>query len=74
MRFDVVTFQCVLLFAGLPCNADELSQSTVPVKNLILLIGDGMGPQQMGLLTTYANQAPKSKYKDKKTALEQAMD
>ena len=74
MRFNVVAFQCVLLFTGLPCGADELSQTTVPVKNLILLIGDGMGPQQMGLLTTYASQAPNSRYKDKKTAIEQAMD
>ncbi len=32
------------------------------VKNVILLIGDGMGPQQLGLLTEYARYAPHSIY------------
>ena len=39
------------------------------IKNVILMIGDGMGPQQVGLLETYANQAPHSIYKGNKTAL-----
>lgn len=39
------------------------------IKNVILMIGDGMGPQQVGLLETYANQAPDSIYKGKHTAL-----
>jgi len=43
------------------------------VKNLILLIGDGMGPQQIGLLTTYAHQARQSEYVGRETAIEQAM-
>ena len=29
-------------------------------KNVIIIIGDGMGPQQVGLLLTYARQAPHS--------------
>ena len=29
-----------------------------PVKNIILMIGDGMGPQQISLLLQYAKQAP----------------
>lgn len=33
------------------------------IKNVILMIGDGMGPQQVGLLETYANHAPNSIYK-----------
>lgn len=41
------------------------------IKNVILMIGDGMGPQQVGLLETYANQAPNSIYKGNKTALYQ---
>ncbi|MEG3696267.1 alkaline phosphatase, partial [Vibrio coralliirubri] len=41
------------------------------IKNVILMIGDGMGPQQVGLLETYANQAPNSIYKGNKTAIYQ---
>jgi alkaline phosphatase len=37
-------------------------------KNLILIIGDGMGPQQIGLLEAYARQAPRSVVKDRTTA------
>ncbi|WP_341663739.1 alkaline phosphatase [Vibrio sp.] len=39
------------------------------IKNVILMIGDGMGPQQVGLLETYANQAPHSIYKGQPTAI-----
>ncbi|MGM0559315.1 MAG: alkaline phosphatase, partial [Myxococcota bacterium] len=44
------------------------------VKNVILLIGDGMGPQQIGLLEEYAQHAPSSTYGDRQTALARAMD
>ncbi len=39
------------------------------VKNVILMIGDGMGPQQVGLLETYARLAPNSTYAGQPTAL-----
>ena len=39
------------------------------IKNVILMIGDGMGPQQVGLLETYANHAPHSIYKGETTAI-----
>ncbi len=39
------------------------------IKNVIMLIGDGMGPQQMGLLEAYARQAPNSIYKGNPTSL-----
>jgi alkaline phosphatase len=29
-------------------------------KNVIIMIGDGMGPQQVGLLNAYAKYAPNS--------------
>ncbi|WP_372769078.1 alkaline phosphatase [Pseudoalteromonas sp.] len=35
------------------------------VKNVILMIGDGMGPQQVGLLEEYARRAPNSTYQSK---------
>ena len=44
------------------------------VRNVILMIGDGMGPQQLGLLFEYAHRAPASIYKDRPVALEQVMD
>ncbi|MDK1289617.1 alkaline phosphatase [Pseudoalteromonas umbrosa] len=39
--------------------------SITSVKNVILMIGDGMGPQQVGLLEEYAQRAPNSVYKSK---------
>ena len=76
MRLQNVLLRCLLCFVVSPglVFASEHPQKKTSVKNLILMIGDGMGPQQMGLLTTYARQAPNSQYKDRKTALEQAMD
>jgi alkaline phosphatase len=44
------------------------------VKNVILLIGDGMGPQQVGLLEEYAQHASTSVYGERGTALSRAMD
>ncbi|MDN3557941.1 alkaline phosphatase [Halomonas maura] len=51
-----------------------LASFTAPVqaadiKNVILMIGDGMGPQQVGFLETYAHQAPNSIYGGEPTAL-----
>lgn len=40
-------------------------------KNIILLIGDGMGPAPMGLLESYARFAPKSIYQGQDTAIQQ---
>jgi len=40
------------------------------VKNVIMMIGDGMGPQQVGMLQEYAKRAPNSIYQGKATALE----
>lgn len=46
--------------------ADE---SPSQVKNVIMMIGDGMGPQQMGLLEDYARNASTSIYKGQSTGL-----
>src|SRR5690554_8226169 len=40
------------------------------VKNVILLIGDGMGAPQVGLLESYAQHATHNIYADKPTALQ----
>ncbi|MBF4489421.1 alkaline phosphatase [Psychrobacter sp. N25K4-3-2] len=39
-------------------------------KNVIMIIGDGMGPQQVGLLLAYAKQAPNSVITDGTTAFD----
>ncbi|TMO57397.1 alkaline phosphatase [Pseudoalteromonas aurantia] len=39
------------------------------IKNIILMIGDGMGPQQVGLLEEYATRAPNSIYKGDNSAI-----
>ena len=61
------------------CNdsaAVTAAPETTKVKNLILMIGDGMGPQQVGLLEQYAQSAPLSVYNEKgnKTALSKFAD
>jgi alkaline phosphatase len=57
-------------------SADSSSASAKPSakgqpKNVILIIGDGMGPQQMGLLFAYARHAPGSKVPNRVAAMEQ---
>jgi alkaline phosphatase len=44
-----------------------------PIRNVILIIGDGMGPAQIGLLQSYARLAPNSPYAGP-TALQQFAD
>jgi len=43
-------------------------ETTAATRNVILIIGDGMGPQQIGLLEAYARQAPNSVIKDRTSA------
>lgn len=47
----------------------SFSALSAEIKNVILMIGDGMGPQQVGLLEAYAKNAPHSIYKGDTTAL-----
>ncbi|WP_250657580.1 alkaline phosphatase [Alkalimarinus coralli] len=44
--------------------------STDKAKNVIMIIGDGMGPQQVGLLLSYARQAPNSVIENRVTAFD----
>ena len=58
-------------------SCSTLSEKTPPpsqVKNVIMIIGDGMGPQQVGLLLSYARQAPHGVVKDRKTALDRMIE
>lgn len=49
-------------------NLDELPPTKV--RNVILIIGDGMGPQQLGMLFAYAHLAPGSTVPDRTSAIE----
>ncbi|MBL1263606.1 alkaline phosphatase [Methylomicrobium sp. RS1] len=48
----------------------EKTPARSEIKNVIMIIGDGMGPQQVGLLLSYARQAPHGVLKNRKTALD----
>ena len=70
-RFILVLNTLALCLLG--THSAQLSAETTPAemgapKNLILIIGDGMGPQQIGLLEAYARQAPNSVITSRETA------
>lgn len=48
-----------------PITKEVPPADVTQVKNLILMIGDGMGAQQVGLLEEYARRAPNSSYNSK---------
>lgn len=54
--------------------ASSLSFAQSPLKNVILMIGDGMGPGQIGLLEEYARKAPHSIYNGRDTAIKTLID
>jgi len=68
-RFTCFRFLFIipLLFSCQTGSQKELGNRP---KNVILFIGDGMGPQQLGLLLAYAQKAPRSFYKGRKTSFE----
>jgi len=61
----------VLAFFSMQLQAEQASSGKI--KNIILIIGDGMGPQQVGLLEAYARQAPDSVIKDRTTAFKRIL-
>lgn len=66
---------CLISVALLSCTAlDGVKPEAVKSKNVIMIIGDGMGPQQVGLLLSYARQAPHSVLADRTTALDRMME
>ncbi len=50
---------------ALPALEDEVSARP---RSVILMIGDGMGPQQLGLLEAYATSVPSSPYAGRRTS------
>ena len=78
-RLFIVLFAGILLFA---CERIPPKGAAPPpavddrIKNVIVMIGDGMGFQEVGLLVSYARHAPRSVYRPGggKTALERVME
>lgn len=62
----------LLLTSSCSKNTDYF-QKNKKIKNVIFIIGDGMGPQQLSLLQIYAKHAPNSVYADQ-TNLKKLMD
>jgi len=66
---------CLVSVALLSCSTlDKTRPTEAKVKNVIMIIGDGMGPQQVGLLLSYARQAPHSVIANRTTALDRMME
>ena len=61
----------IALSLGLVSNISAAESKT---KNVILMIGDGMGPGQMSLLEEYATKAPHSIYNGRDTAMKTIID
>lgn len=55
-------------------QAGRMAPDAGQAKNVILIIGDGMGPEQVGLLLSYARQAPNTVIKDRRTAFDRMMN
>ena len=69
---------CLTIAGCSPLHPQPQGQKAEPengkkVKNVIMVIGDGMGPQQLGLLLAYAKQAPHSVIKNRTTAFDRMM-
>ncbi|MBU1341585.1 MAG: alkaline phosphatase [Proteobacteria bacterium] len=66
----------IFLFSLTACvhKQAQLSKVSEKPRNVIMLIGDGMGPEQIGLLLAYARQAPDSVIVDRKTSFDRIIE
>jgi alkaline phosphatase len=71
--FSVVIFFSMVSSCSQKKANPDLSSPANP-RNVIMIIGDGMGPEQVGFLLTYARQAPHSVLGDKTTCFDKIME
>ncbi len=74
--FKLVVLSLVLVMAGAGCSGTHVRGITPDAgktKNVIMIIGDGMGPEQVGLLLSYARQAPHTVIGERRTAFDRMM-
>jgi alkaline phosphatase len=62
------------LISGCQSTDSQTAEEPAKIKNVIMMIGDGMGPQQVGLLQEYATNAPNSVYEGQPTGISKFMD
>ena len=76
--FGLAASLFILALISLTCQKSLASEGgkSGKVKNVIMVIGDGMGPQAVGFLNAYAKYAPRSIYADqgRTTATEKIME
>jgi alkaline phosphatase len=74
IKKTMTLFILIFLFmsgcAKKPLETTKDNQKKPIIKNVILMIGDGMGPQQVGLLLSYAKQGENIILKNRPTAFE----
>ncbi len=73
----IVILGIVLAMVATGCSglqSKKAALDTDKTKNVIMIIGDGMGPEQVGLLLSYARQAPNTVIKDRTTAFDRLMN
>jgi alkaline phosphatase len=73
-RFALAVAWATCLLPAVACAQPTAAPAAGGVRNVILLIGDGMGPQQVNLLMLYARYARGSKYPDRTAAIEHLMN
>lgn len=69
----LAVFMVLFLSASCSQKHGKLALSDAKPKNVILIIGDGMGPEQVGLLLTYARQATDPVISDQTTCFDRIM-
>ncbi len=75
--FQFASLSLIVLMIAIGCSSMPGSlpaPQAGKAKNVIMIIGDGMGPEQVGLLLTYARQAPNTVIKDRRTVFDRMMD
>ncbi|MCF6247473.1 MAG: alkaline phosphatase [Desulfobacula sp.] len=75
-RLNAICVIVIVLFSLTACVQKQIqpSKTAEKPKNVIMLIGDGMGPDQIGLLLSYARQAPNSIFIDGKTSFDKIIE
>ena len=65
----IVSASLLVACGGSSSSNHDKSSEVGQIKNIIMMIGDGMGPQQMGLLEEYVNRAPSNPYQGRASAI-----
>lgn len=75
---EILNRMCLFALIGIALSGcarfDKERPNESRIKNVILVIGDGMGPQQVGLLLAYAQQAPHGVIESKTTAFDRMLE